>query len=61
VQIDRVERRRVNFSFQVRDEIETLASGKHTRVIIDLHKSGANLAKKAERLAGSRPNAGKDR
>ncbi|MGE0005678.1 MAG: thioesterase family protein [Parvibaculaceae bacterium] len=61
VQIDRVERRRVSFSYQVRDEIEMLASGKHTRVMIDLRKSGANLAKKAENLAGSRPNAGKDR
>jgi predicted thioesterase len=51
VEIAEVDKRKVTFSFHVRDAVEEVARGRHTRFVVD-------KAKTAERLAAKRDKAG---
>ncbi|GAA1809543.1 hypothetical protein HC028_23700 [Planosporangium flavigriseum] len=48
--VTEVDRRRVEFDIEVRDEVDTIATGTHQRFIINLDKFAANLAAKAEKV-----------
>lgn len=56
VEIAAVEKRRVSFSFQVRDSVEIVGQGIHVRFIVDKPKTAARLAAKKIH-AGSVPGA----
>jgi predicted thioesterase len=48
--VTEVDRRRVEFNIEVRDEVDTIATGTHQRFIINLDKFAGNLAAKAEKV-----------
>lgn len=48
--VSEIDRRRVVFDIQVRDDVEDIASATHERFIIDLDKFEARLAEKAAAL-----------
>ena len=50
VTVTEVERRRVNFKVEARDELDVISTGSHERFIVDLDKLVARLAEKAEKL-----------
>ena len=45
-----VDRRRIVFDVEVRDEIDTISTGKHERFIVDLDKFTTRLSEKAAKL-----------
>lgn len=45
-----VDRRRVEFDVEVRDEIEVISTGRHERFIVDLDKLASRLAEKAAKF-----------
>lgn len=49
-----VDRRRVVFDIQARDDVETIASGTHERFVVDLDRFSVRLAEKASAV----PEAG---
>jgi fluoroacetyl-CoA thioesterase len=46
--VTRVEGRRIWFEVTARDEIETIGTGTHERMVVDLKRLGARLAQKAK-------------
>ncbi len=50
--VKEVDRRRVLFDIEARDEIDVIASGTHERFIVDLPKFSSRLAEKAAAIAG---------
>jgi len=58
IEIAAVEKRRVTFAFEVRDAIEVVGRGSHTRFIVDKPKTAEQLAAKkaqAAAVAGAFP------
>ena len=49
VTVTKVDRRRVAFDFSVRDQVEEVAKGSHSRFVIDKAKSAARIADKIAR------------
>ncbi|MCW2739047.1 hotdog domain-containing protein [Nocardioides sp.] len=49
--VTEVDRRRVEFSVEVRDEIDTVSTGTHERFIVDLDKFGERLNDKVLRVS----------
>ena len=50
VTVTEVERRRINFKVEARDELDVISTGNHERFIVDLDKLVARLNEKAEKL-----------
>jgi fluoroacetyl-CoA thioesterase len=48
-----VDRRRVVFDVQARDEFDVISSGRHERFIVDLGKFAVRLAEKAVKIGGA--------
>ena len=46
VEVVEVEGRKVSFQIAVRDEVETIAEGRHLRFVVDWHRFKAGLAEK---------------
>jgi predicted thioesterase len=58
IEIAAIEKRRVTFAFEVRDAIEVVGRGSHTRFIVDKPKTAERLAAKktqAAAVAGAFP------
>jgi predicted thioesterase len=53
VEVTRAEGRSVSFALSARDNVEEIASGEHTRAVVDVERLRARVAAKAERLRGS--------
>lgn len=49
--IAEIDRRRVSFTFEVRDAVELIAKGQHSRFVVDKAKVGERLAVKKAKLA----------
>jgi predicted thioesterase len=56
IEISVVDRRKVTFTFSVKDSIEEVGKGTHTRFVVDSAKTKERLA--AKRAAKSRPGVG---
>lgn len=50
VTINTVDRRRIGFDVEVRDEVDVISTGTHERFIIDLNKLANRLSEKAAKL-----------
>lgn len=46
-----VDRRRITFEVEARDELDTISKGKHERFIVDRDKLAARLGEKAKQLS----------
>ncbi len=52
VEITGVEGRAVHFALSARDDVEAIASGEHSRAVVDVGRLRARVAAKAEKLRG---------
>jgi predicted thioesterase len=52
--ITAIEGRRVNFDFEVRDELDQVGRGKHTRFVVTLDKQKERLEAKKARIADAK-------
>ncbi len=52
IAVTAVDRRRVTFSFEIADTVETVGRGSHTRFIVDKAKTAERLAAKAAKVKG---------
>lgn len=53
VQVTRVDGRSVSFALTARDGLEEIATGEHTRAVVDVERLRARVAAKAEKLRGN--------
>jgi predicted thioesterase len=49
--ISAVEGRQITFEVEARDDLDVIASGTHTRVVVNVEKFEARVARKADQLA----------
>jgi fluoroacetyl-CoA thioesterase len=53
VQVTRAEGRSVSFALSARDDLEEIATGEHSRAVVDVERLRARVSAKAEKLRGS--------
>jgi predicted thioesterase len=52
VRVTQVEGRGVRFALNARDAMEEIASGEHSRAVVDVERLRARVAAKADKLRG---------